>query len=173
MSNNISPSSRQRQIRRERRAKSRANLLPNQRDEIRRANTAARALQRSELTESQREDIKRADTLAHEFSRLRLSQTQRDEIQRADTAARELQRSNVNYRNAENTYQNVRRNLRAEQYDNYKRFRVGSLDPLQKEPPTADQLLFGELHALAGLHLYHHCTGHEFIDPVRKYSELR
>ena len=97
MSNNISPSSRQRQIRRERRAKSRAN----QRDEIRRANTAARALQRSELTESQREDI-----------------------QRADTAARELQRSNVNYRNAENTYQNVRRNLRAEQYDNYKRFRV-------------------------------------------------
>ena len=80
-----------------------------------------------------------------------------------------LLRSNEIYMNAQNNL----RNLRAEDYDNHRRSLVGSLDALQKEPPTANQLLAGELHAMASLHLYHHCTGHEFIDPVREYSELR
>ena len=71
------------------------------------------------------------------------------------TAARKL-------RNFTNT--RLARNLTSTIFDDHNRLLVSHLHPHQIEAPTASQLLYPERHALSSLFLYHHHTGHEFIE---------
>ena len=52
------------------------------------------------------------------------------------------------------------------------RNRVAELTPEQRNPPDSNQLLFCERNAMAALHLYHHRTGHEFVEDARDYVDL-
>jgi hypothetical protein len=63
--------------------------------------------------------------------------------------------------------------LTSTQFDDHNRLLISRLHPHQVEAPTASQLLYPERHALSSLFLYHHHTGHEFIDAGRNVLEQR
>jgi hypothetical protein len=56
--------------------------------------------------------------------------------------------------------------------DTWFRNRVGDLHADQTQPPDSIHLLFPERHASVSVLLYHHNTGHEYVDPARAYMEL-
>jgi hypothetical protein len=129
---------------------------------------------------------RKADTEARKSSRPERTPVQ-VERERRDTAKREVDlryreserlrmaklRSNPIFKELQQVREGQCRNSTALDFSAYNRARVGKLHPSNMDPPTADQLLFPERNALASAQLYHHVTGHEFVDPIREYSELR
>ena len=71
------------------------------------------------------------------------------------------------------TNNRLARNLTSTEFDDHNRLLVSQLNPHQIEAPTASQLLYPERHALSSVFLYHHHTGHEFIDSGRQVLEQR
>ena len=89
------------------------------------------------------------------------------------TIQRQRLREDSTVRSAEYATNNLRRRLYADTWNNYWRMRLALLDPAQLDPPTADQLIFPERHALAAVMLYHHKSGHQFLDNTNNFMRLR
>jgi hypothetical protein len=72
----------------------------------------------------------------------------------------------------QNVMHNQSRQRHANNADTWFRIRVGELNADQMQPPESIQLMFPERNVMAALMLYHHRTGHQYVDPARAYIEL-